>query len=275
VGRRGRRRRRRRPGLSPPGHRQERVAQARAVELERQQRDPGVGERAGGRVDADPRRHLDPGVFVQRHGHPVRAPVRGSGVGHPAGALQDADRAGAKLGGDPETPAARRRRPAGDLRHGAVGDDAPAVQDHDPRADLLHLRQHVGAQDDRDAAFAGDALDHAQHLRLTGRVEAECRLVEEHDRGVADQRAGDAQALAHAAAEVPDRRRRTRGQPNLGEQRVGGGRSGGARVPVEAGEVSEELARRLCLGIARALGEHADPAADLGGARVRHARHRE
>ena len=71
------------------------------------------------------------------------------------------------------------------------------------------------------AALARDALDEAQHLPLARRVEPQRRLVEEHDLRVVDQRAGDAEPLAHPAAVGGDPRRPALGQADLVEQRGG------------------------------------------------------
>ena len=144
--------RRRDGAIQRSGHRQEGVAEPRALELEREHRDPGLGERP---QHAVVRRGAGARPSVERdHGRPSA----GVAVATPAPCDDGAARRRARvLGRDPEAAAARRRRPARDLGDGPVRHDPAAVEDQDPRAGLLDLGEEVRAQHHGRAALAGDA----------------------------------------------------------------------------------------------------------------------
>ena len=118
------------------------------------------------------------------------------------------------LGRHLDAHAPRRRRPAHDLRDGAVCDHAAAVQDQHVRAVLLDLVEQMGAQQHGGPALPRDRADIAQHLPLPRGVEAERRLVQEDGDRVVDERPRDAEPLPHPAAVGRDRRpRRARAAP--------------------------------------------------------------
>src|SRR4051812_8099399 len=104
------------------GHGQERVAEPRALELEREQRDPGLAERLHDGVDANARRGRS-GVLGERHRDPVGAPLRRRRIGHAAGCREYPQRVAAHIGGGPQTPPPRGPPPARDA--GAGGGRPP------------------------------------------------------------------------------------------------------------------------------------------------------
>ena len=77
----------------------------------------------------------------------------------------------------------------------------------------------MAAQHDAGVALLRDRANQHEQVVLPARVEAERRLVEEHHARVVDQRAGDPEALAHAAAVRPDQRLPAFLEPHLFEQR--------------------------------------------------------
>ena len=66
-------------------------------------------------------------------------------------------------------------------------------------ADPLDLVEQVRGEQHR-AALGDEAADHGAELVDAGRVEAVGGLVEDQQLGVGEQRAGDAEPLAHALA---------------------------------------------------------------------------
>ena len=149
------------------------------------------------------------------------------------------------------------------------------VEDHGAVADLLDVAEEVGAQEDGRAAVARDVGDRAEHLAPAGRVEAERRLVEEHDRRVVHERPRDPQPLAHPAAERGDQRGGAIAEADLAEQRRGRRARARPRAAVEAAVVGQVLRGGLLQRVAGALGQHPDPRADPARPRVRDAHHGE
>ncbi|HEY2936782.1 MAG TPA: hypothetical protein VGJ25_09280 [Gaiellaceae bacterium] len=88
------------------------------------------------------------------------------------------------------------RRLAGELVDRALDHDAALVDDRDRVAGLLDLVEQVGGEDDR-APFLDEPADHEAELLHAGRVQPVHRLVEDQQLRIAEQRPGDAQALAH------------------------------------------------------------------------------
>jgi hypothetical protein len=89
-----------------------------------------------------------------------------------------------------------------DLRRRTDLHDPPVVEDRDPvahRERLLLVVRHV---DERDADLALDLLELDLHLLAELEVERAERLVEEEHGGAVDDRAGERDALALAAAEL-------------------------------------------------------------------------
>ena len=90
---------------------------------------------------------------------------------------------------------------AGEQRGGAVqGDDAALVHDGDAVAELLGLVEVVGGEQDRHARPGPQAGDEVEQLVADARVEADGGLVEEQHLRVGDQRPGDLEPAALAAA---------------------------------------------------------------------------
>src|SRR5215217_4322218 len=82
---------------------------------------------------------------------------------------------------------------AGD-RHSAM------VENHHLGADVLDLRQQVGAEHNGRSAALCDSANDVENLSLTGGIEAKRRLVEENHNRVVDQGAGNPEPLPHASA---------------------------------------------------------------------------
>ena len=80
---------------------------------------------------------------------------------------------------------------------------AAEAEDEDPVGDLEDVDQVVADHDHAEPALA-QAPDQVQHLRRLGDAERRRRLVEQHDLGLAEQRAGDRDLLALAAGERAD-----------------------------------------------------------------------
>src|SRR3954454_20015461 len=81
-------------------------------------------------------------------------------------------------------------------------DDAALPQDGDVLRDAPRAHDVVGDDDVRAAVLLVDLLDELAQERGAHGVEAGVGLVEEHDVGVEDERAGEAGALAHAARQL-------------------------------------------------------------------------
>src|SRR3990170_6375666 len=233
-------------------HREERVAETRALELEGEHRDAGISERPKAAV------HRVVAVAAERGDERAGQPVAGL---HPLDAVrarQHLERALDVVAGDAEPGAARRGGPAGDLGDGTRGDDAAAVEDEDARADLLDLGEEVRAEQDGRAALARDPADERENLALPRRVEPERRLVEEDHLGFVDERAREPEALAHAAAVGRDQRAAAVGEAHLGEQSLRHNAGARPAVAVEPRVVAQVLLARLPLGVAGAFREDAD-----------------
>ena len=83
-------------------------------------------------------------------------------------------------------------------------DDFAAMHDRDSVAQALRLVEVVGRQENRRVAARSQAADHVQQLGADAGVEADCRLVEKEHAGARDERSGDLQPPALAAAVAPD-----------------------------------------------------------------------
>src|SRR5690606_20133255 len=117
-----------------------------------------------------------------------------------------------------------------ELGGGPVGDDAPAVQDHDPVGEDVGLLQVLGGEEDRGAVRGqgGDLVP--QRLAAAG-VQPGGRLVEEDQPRPRDEADRDVELAAHAAGVGARGPARRRGQLEAFEQ-VGG--AGGGVAPGEA-----------------------------------------
>jgi hypothetical protein len=188
---------------------------------------------------------------------------------------EDLQATGAELWGNLHKTVPRRRGTARNLGNRALRNDAAAVQDQHPVACLLHLGQQVGAQYDGDAVLTGDPRHELEHLKLADRIQTQRRLVEEDHLGVIDQCSGDSKTLPHAPAVAGDERSTPLGEAYLGEQAVRGHAGIATRAAEQLGVECQPFLPGLPLGIAGALGNHADSPADLHRAALRHAGHRE
>jgi hypothetical protein len=119
--------------------------------------------------------------------------------------------------------------------------------------------QHYGA------AFGVDRAHEVPEVAARLRVERRGRLVEEHQLGVAHQRAGDGQPLLLAAGELLAADVRVLGEPHELEHLAAAGLPG----PVELRERVDLLLRGEELEERRRLELHAEAAGQLGGVRPR------
>ena len=97
--------------------------------------------------------------------------------------------------------ARERAGPGEQLVLGALGDDLAVADDDDLVGDALDLVEQVRAEQ-HGAALVGVAAQQVAHPADAGRVETVGRLVEDEHLGVAEQRVGDAEPLAHAEGVV-------------------------------------------------------------------------
>src|SRR5688500_5534252 len=103
---------------------------------------------------------------------------------------------------------------------GRFADDLALRDDRDPVADLLDLMEEMAGEEDGLAAVDGEASDERAHLLDAGGVEADHGLVEDDELGVAEQRRGDPEALAHSGRIALELAPRILRQADLLEQRV-------------------------------------------------------
>jgi hypothetical protein len=89
-----------------------------------------------------------------------------------------------------------------DVAPRALLDDPPEVHDRDPVADLPDHAQVVADEDVRQAEPIAQADEQVHDLGADRDVERRDRLVEDEDRGLGGERAGDADALALAARQL-------------------------------------------------------------------------
>ncbi len=115
------------------------------------------------------------------------------------------------------------------------------MHDRHPVAEPLGLVEVVGGEQDRHLALGPQPGDHVEQLVAHAGVEADGRLIEEEDGGPGDERPGDLQPPALAAAVGPDR---SVGQ--LGEAEpfghLGAPGPGGGSVEAEQAAVDLEVA---------------------------------
>src|SRR5579859_5676557 len=87
------------------------------------------------------------------------------------------------------------------LRESAFRQKLTGLDDSDDIAELFHLAHDVRGKDDGLSAIA--ALANEIHNRTSGHdVEAERRLVENHNGGIVDESAGDGGFLLHSGGEL-------------------------------------------------------------------------
>ena len=127
----------------------------------------------------------------------VRRPSSRAALPTPSGSSRS--RAASSVAGVPD---GELEALAADLRLELVGralrDDLAVVDDHDVVGQQVGLLQVLRGQ--QEGGPAGDeVLDHLPHLGAAARVQARGRLVEEDDRRVRHERAGEVEPAAHAA----------------------------------------------------------------------------
>ncbi|EOY50370.1 hypothetical protein SLI_5662 [Streptomyces lividans 1326] len=134
-------------------------------------------------------------------GHPQRAVLLGQHVAARLG--QRRGQLLAQLGLGVRRPHAREVGGVGrdEIRHAHVGHQLAAPDDDQVVGGQRHLAHQVRGDEDG-AAFRGERLHQVAHPVDALRVEAVDRLVEEQHLGVAEQRGGDAEPLAHAEGEA-------------------------------------------------------------------------
>ena len=148
-------------------------------------------------------------------------------------------------------------RVALELADALDGQQAPLVDHGDPVGDVLELREHVRAEEDREPVCAGLAHELVEGL-LEDRVQPARRLVEHHELGPVLEGLHDPDLLLVALRELPGRA--VERQVEAAGQRPGGGEVAHA---LEAAEERERLARGEPLVQPQLPREVADPAAQL------------
>ncbi len=138
------------------------------------------------------------------------------------------------------------------------------VDDRDAGAHLAELGEDVAADEDRLAHRTQLAEDLA-HLDACARVETRCRLVEDQQGRVMDERVREAQPLAHAARERLDVRLALVRETDDLEQLADHRRSPGGGDAVAAGEEVEVLPDAKVVVDAVEVGHVADAASNLDG----------
>jgi hypothetical protein len=168
-------------------------------------------------------------------------------------------------------------RRAGPERRGRpLGDEPPLLDDRHPVAQRLRLVEVMGREQHRLAQVLQRA-DHVPRRAPRRRVEPGCRLVEEDQLGVADEREGEVQAAQLAAAQRPRVGARLLGEPGELEHLVHVARGGvEARpvrdrlahgdVPVHAGALQHDAHphAQLVRALLRVVAEHRDDPARAG-----------
>ena len=84
---------------------------------------------------------------------------------------------------------------------GARFDDAAVLHDHDAVGEVFHHAKVVGDEEVGEMVVAFEVVEQVEHLGLHRHVEGGYRLVANHQFGVEDEGACDADALPLAAAE--------------------------------------------------------------------------
>ena len=136
--------------------------------------------------------------------------------------------------------------------------EAAAVQDRDPVAEHLDVRDDVRGEEHRDAGGA-QAGDEVAHLAAPDRVEPAHRLVEENDFGIVHERLGQAHPLQHALGELPELAVPGRLVEVHAAQEIGGAGPAGRRpVAEQLGAVLQQLARGEVVVEVRLLGQVAE-----------------
>ena len=89
-------------------------------------------------------------------------------------------------------------------RGGVLSDDGRrfAAEEHDAIGEAERLIDVVSHQEHGPGAVAADLAQEVSHLQSGERVEGGERLVQEEDRGLADERPRQANALRHTAGEL-------------------------------------------------------------------------
>ena len=137
-------------------------------------------------------------VPTSRASRPVTA-KRPVGLGRDVGAAVDQEHAEALGLGGVDSDVAGAAAPD-DVVDAAFGDQAAPAHDDEPVGGQCHLAHQV-AGDQHRAALVGERAQQLADPPDALGVEAVDRLVEEEGAGVAEQRGGDAEALAHAERE--------------------------------------------------------------------------
>ena len=147
-------------------------------------------------------------------------------------------------------------------------DDAPLRDHGDPVAERVGL-EHVVGREEHGLPGRDQVGDRRAQLARADGVDADRRLVEEHDLGVVEDAARDVQSLAHAARVALDALLLPALQPDELEHLVDAHALRLAGDAVQLGEVAEVVARREALVEAAVAAEDvADPLPHL--ARILH-----
>jgi hypothetical protein len=118
-----------------------------------------------------------------------------------------------------------------------LDEQPPLLEDPDPVAETRHLDQLVAREQDRLPPLVGEVDEEAPDLLDALRVEPVRRLVEQQERRVAEQGAGDAEPLPHSLGVASDPPVAVRREPDRLEKPV---RRGAGLAPREAVRDAEQ-----------------------------------
>ncbi len=159
-------------------------------------------------------------------------------------------------------------RDRGDARaqlvEGAVGDEAPLMDDGDVAAQALDDFEHVRGEKDGGSAF-GHALEHGFQGAGGDGVHAFEGLVEKQNAGAVDDGGGEGKLLLHAVGEVGDQLFGLVGEVHEVEEFVGAAVGGFAVEAVHAADEAEIFRRGEAAEEGEAFGDDADLALDVEG----------
>src|SRR5262249_38093374 len=130
----------------------------------------------------------------------------------------------------------RSERGREDRLRRSVAENPPTLDEQDATRGMTRVLRLMADEEQGEAEIAAQRLDEIQHLAPLGRAEGSEGLVQQQERALAHQAAGERHALALAARELARQPRLEAGQPDMIEGRAdtGPGRGIEAQSRVDA-----------------------------------------